>query len=102
MDPALFEALHQNKLLAAQRVAQINPGSASERLGGCFLVDTGEPTFGAANSATPLTPAAGADVPSVIRWFQGRGAPFHFVVRPDVDRSLYKELQERGFRRVPS
>jgi GNAT superfamily N-acetyltransferase len=102
MEQALIEAIHTNKLVAAERVAHINPRSKSERLGGCYLVATAEPGFIAANSATPQSSSDAVDIAAVIRWFQDEGAPFHFVVRPDIDRPLYAELVLRGFDKVPS
>src|SRR5689334_21427903 len=102
MEQALIKALQENKIVAAERVAHLNPRSRSEWLGGCYLVATGEPEFVAANSATPQTSGDAVDVSGVIRWFQEQRAQFHFVVRPDVDCSLYSELRRRGFKQVPS
>ena len=84
------------------RVASISPASRSERVGPWLLVDTGEPTFSNANSATPLRSVVAEDLDLAIDWFKARGAHFHFAVRPGIDGPSLAELLRRGYVELPS
>lgn len=84
------------------RVASISPASRSERVGPWLLIDTGEPEFSAANSATPLRSVFAEDLDLAVDWFEVRGAHFHFTVRPGIDILLHSELMRRGYVQAPS
>ena len=102
MDRALKEAIHVNRLVAVERVAHINPKSRFERKGPWLLVDTGEPEFAAANSATPVTRAAASDISAAIEWFEGSAPSFPFIVRTNADDALRAELGRLGYQPAPS
>jgi GNAT superfamily N-acetyltransferase len=98
----LYAAIHANRLVAVERVGHLNPRSRVERLGPWLLVDTGEPSFWLANSATPVAAASAADVATAVDWFARARSRFHFVVRSNADDALRAELARLRYERVPS
>jgi ribosomal protein S18 acetylase RimI-like enzyme len=92
-----YEAIHANRLVAVERVAHINPRSSIESRGPWLLVDTAEPGFAAANSATPVGPCTPGDVDDAIEWFRARRSPITFIARSNADDALRAELARRGF-----
>jgi ribosomal protein S18 acetylase RimI-like enzyme len=102
MDERLLAAIHENRLIATERVGHLSERSRLERKGPWLLIDTGEPEFAAANSATPVTPVGEADLAIAIDWFAARSAAFHFVVRSTTDAALLGLLKDRGYSDSPS
>ena len=97
MAAPLHRAMHQNHLVAWERVAAVGPRSTMERVGPWLLLDTAVPEFAVASGGKVVDSARVQDLPRAIEWFERRGVSAGFLLREAEDAHLAAALEQRGF-----
>jgi GNAT superfamily N-acetyltransferase len=95
---SLLAQMHENYLVALERITVAGAGGTSERVGPWTLLDAGR-DFDFFNVAAISAPAADPRdaVEEACGWFDARERPFRFVLRDPLDAPLIAAARSLGF-----